>query len=239
MNLKPISLPYNERNNLTLPIDILINCTLFDENSKDCPPDLSFGDYVYIKNANCKLDQNGAMEMVVRHDAYKTTEKIWRLDDSDPRIAEIKRLRLAYEDKCKRDREESDPLSPLLPTPAKKSKTYKIRTVGTTVPQEYSFIKDVLLDNYETEHNLRVSIIDYRPKTIADMSVKFCEACSETSTIDATQCKKCGNNVDKIVYRCLLQFKDAHGDILMAVIYGTSEVRPDSLIIITHTYKSD
>lgn len=74
----------------SVDVDLLILCTLFDENSRDCPP-LSHGDFVYVKNALCKISNRGGLELVVRHDNYATQEKVWLLATNDPLLLDLKK----------------------------------------------------------------------------------------------------------------------------------------------------
>jgi hypothetical protein len=86
-NPKPIAGMAHQRQ--SVDVNLLIQCTLFDENSRDCPP-LSHGDFVYVKNALCKLSNRGQFELAVRHDNYATQEKVWLLATNDPLLLDLK-----------------------------------------------------------------------------------------------------------------------------------------------------
>jgi hypothetical protein len=41
----------------------------------------------------------------------------------------------------------------------------------------YSYVKDLFNGGFEEDHHLKAAIVEYRPKNIADISVKLCHAC--------------------------------------------------------------
>ncbi|KAI8092829.1 uncharacterized protein BX664DRAFT_328249 [Halteromyces radiatus] len=197
---------------------LLINCTLFDENARGCP-DLEYGDYVYIKNAQCKLSKHGIMELAVHHDRNPQHQyaKIWIMEDHDTNLMTLKERRSTYEAKNKRL------LAYREQRMRKRTKEEFIRNVHRQTIPLFSSIKKMFHSEEGKRHHIRVTILDYKPKNISDMSVKFCGKCQALSDVSADFCSHCKEEIEIIIYRCTFKVKDAHGDIVYGTVYGSSD----------------
>ncbi|KAI8343095.1 hypothetical protein BC941DRAFT_447928 [Chlamydoabsidia padenii] len=194
MNPKPIK-TINKQQRRSLDKDLLIQCALFDENSRNCP-EVSFGDYVYIKNAHCKVNNLDILELVVHHDKNPFQEKVWLLKENDTRLSDLKLRKQEFENAGK---------SFHYHTPQKRVKKEKqILTVKDedNKKHSYSFIKDLFNGNFEEHHWLRATVVDYKPRNIEDISVKLCQYCGVS---------------------CVLKLKDVKEDFIFGTIYGTED----------------
>lgn len=77
----------------TVDPELIIQCTLWDENADDCP-DLEYGDYLHLRNCVASIGKLGYQEMNVRGDRNHITEfrKVKKLDNpEDVWVLAIKR----------------------------------------------------------------------------------------------------------------------------------------------------
>ena len=82
----------------TIPSELLIQATLWDENATACP-DIQNGDYVELRNAQIKLSKLGYTELSVRGDRIsgKRIPKIKKINNvhDDPRVKVIMQLSIS------------------------------------------------------------------------------------------------------------------------------------------------
>lgn len=91
INNQPANLSSNKGNDYSIEKDYLLQCTLFDENAIGCP-DLSFGDYVYITNAYCKLSKINALELSLNGNKKEhSSPRIHILNEDDKIVQGLKK----------------------------------------------------------------------------------------------------------------------------------------------------
>ncbi|CAO3644823.1 unnamed protein product [Cunninghamella blakesleeana] len=205
--------------------DYALQCTLYDEHANGCSK-LSVGDYVLIENAHCKTHNNGVLELALRGDrnSSKKKVKIHKLDNHDSLVKDIITRENQLKKSLKRKKHDTDIIN--LKTKLLKNETIRIYAKLIESPERWSFIDNVINSEFDESFFLRVSAIDYKPKNIVDMLVKYCNLCDVSSKIDSNCCRFCQNNQLIPVYRCLLKIKDKNNDILLVAAYES----PDSSI---------
>ncbi|CAO3624703.1 unnamed protein product [Cunninghamella echinulata] len=179
----------NTKFKTNLDKDYILQCTLYDEHANGCP-ELSFGDYVLIENAYCKTSKNGSLELAVRGDRNSLSKriKIKKLNDQDDLIKELKIHQSKFESNHKRRYSHDDDgdvnddgVIDLSKQKSSKRVSRKIYAKLSSNPEQWSFIDNVINSESDQKYYLRVSVVDYKPKNIVDMLVKYCNQC-EVST---------------------------------------------------------
>ncbi|KAI9307293.1 hypothetical protein BJ944DRAFT_237993 [Cunninghamella echinulata] len=173
----------NTKFKTNLDKDYIIQCTLYDEHANGCP-DLSLGDYLLIENAYCKTSRNGSLELAVRGDRSSLSKriKIKKLNDQDDLVKELKIHQNQFESNHKRkhpdnDNGGNDEVIDLSKQKSIKRAPHKIYAKLNSNPEQWSFIDNVINSEIDQKYYLRVSVIDYKPKNIVDMLVKYCDQC--------------------------------------------------------------
>ncbi|KAI8584717.1 hypothetical protein K450DRAFT_267368 [Umbelopsis ramanniana AG] len=195
----------------------VIMCTLFDEHHQYCPK-VNTGSFVFIRNANSKLDMNQCLELRVHGDRDRKLMNpgVRLLARDDPRLVPLLEKRHEY-------------MSSIQQLPKKStlqlnsdSSQQRVWTVTKHKDINITPLSTVVASKMANKFRVRACVIDYKPKIIKDMVRPWCSRCQKS-------CSPCENpnmsctfcmakiTVYKYQFACLLQ--DAHGVQLPVIFY--------------------
>ncbi|CAO3624715.1 unnamed protein product [Cunninghamella echinulata] len=243
-NNLPIKLVEKKNKDYPIESDYILQCTLWDENADGCP-ELSFGDYIFISNAQCKLSRIKSLEIAVRglrtNDDRSRTPKIPRihvLNEDDPLLKDLKNQKCLYETRNKRLSESDSQLTQEikkkrypdiednnLTQKPKAPKLYSVYAKCKQTPPKYSTINEVINGEREIKYFLHGSFVDYKPKKITEIYRKFCQPCDQSFEGATEYCGLCQNKNLIPAYRCMFLFMDDSGNKL-AVDAAATEDHP-------------
>ncbi|CAO3644835.1 unnamed protein product [Cunninghamella blakesleeana] len=227
VNKKPVTLTTRKGKDYSIEKNYLLQCTLFDENANGCP-DLSFGDYIYITNAECKLSKNNALELVL-HGERNTLPRIRILNEDDNIIRDLKKRKSLYETRNKRLSGSNEDISIKIQkknnddSSIEISNKHSVYTKCNQTPSKYSTITEVIHGQKEVKYFLHGNIVDYKPKDISEISRNFCKQCDQSFHHEIESCSACKNTNLILIHRCMFLFKDENGDSLILGAVGTEE----------------
>ncbi|KAI7875215.1 hypothetical protein K492DRAFT_199348 [Lichtheimia hyalospora FSU 10163] len=187
----------------TIPSELLIQATLWDENATACS-DIQSGDYVELRNAQIKLSKLGYMELSVRGDRIlrKRIPKIKKISNvyGDPRVKVI----MQREDKFWKE---------VMPSMLEEENA--IESVHTVVGGSVSIftVEQILDDNdhIDKEYTVHAAVLDVKPRNLRDWIKKWCPQC---------EWMQCHQPINGYNLMSALLLQDNHGRRLQLQIYG-------------------
>ncbi|CAO3689881.1 unnamed protein product [Umbelopsis ramanniana] len=196
----------------------IIMCTLFDEHHRYCPK-VSAGSFIFIRNANTKLDRNQCLELRVHGDRGRKLMNpgVRLLTKDDPRLVPLLEKRLEYMASV-----QQLPKKLTMPLSSNSSKervwtVTKHKSIDIT-PLSAVIASKMTLDKFR----VRACVIDYKPKRIKDMVRPWCSRCQNSCSPCENPNMSCTYCMAKITlykyqFACLLQ--DAQGAQLPVILY--------------------
>lgn len=187
---------------------LLLQCTLFDDQSDKCPP-VQYGDFVYLRN--CVKKKRVCLEIAI-HGGKDSKSSVRILSDptQEPLLQKLLERKRNYRPKLKRKRQK-------MPEPIQVNTT----SLRTTVKglNAWISIRDILrLDKDITGKYLtRAFVIDHKPKNFKHWIRGWCSNCQKTSDISSEWCTICRNR-QKPVYQFCLLLQDMEG--FKMLVYG-------------------